>query len=388
MPWWNSRFLRLERTLDLAVVFGLRCRRLSAMSSSWHSLCVGAGELRCDVTLCNGQSFAWTSSPSGREWHAVLHDTLVTVRQTDTDTEYCTRTRTDDAAFRFLIRDYFRLDRGDTLDSLYAQWNADERFNVVSASLRGVRLLRQPPLETFVCFLLSSNNNIKRIAAMAAALRRLYGTRVGDIDGAEFHAFPTLKQLATATEAHLRSIGFGYRAPFLVRAVQQLEERGGEDFLRQLRGKERSAVEKELTSFHGVGSKVAACIALFALDSVDAVPVDTHVLQIAQRHYVQHAPTIANIKSLTPRAHILIGDMFRQRFGAYAGWAHTVLFAAELAVFKERIRADAITSAASKSERQTVKVESAVIITGGVHSRKRRRVSSESQVGAVGVVNA
>lgn len=44
----------------------------------------------------------------------------------------------------------------------------------------------------------------------------------------------------------------------------------------------RSEVQKELTELMGVGRKVADCIALFSLDKLDIIPVDTHVWQIAQ----------------------------------------------------------------------------------------------------------
>ena len=40
-----------------------------------------------------------------------------------------------------------------------------------------------------------------------------------------------------------------------------------------------------LVELSGVGPKVADCVALFSLDKLDIVPVDTHVWQIAQRYY-------------------------------------------------------------------------------------------------------
>eukprot|EP00982_Pelagococcus_subviridis_P005048 29464-Pelagococcus_subviridis.AAC.6 len=52
-----------------------------------------------------------------------------------------------------------------------------------------------------------------------------------------------------------------------------------------------------LAELPGVGPKVAACVCLFSLDKHDAIPVDTHVWQLAVEHYV---PALAS-KSLTPR---------------------------------------------------------------------------------------
>lgn len=83
--------------------------------------------------------------------------------------------------------------------------------------------------------------------------------------------------------------------------------------------------------FHGVGRKVADCVSLFSLDCRDSVPVDTHVWDIAVRDY---EPELVRFKSLTPIAYEAVGDHFRRRFSPCAGWAHSVLFAAELGQFR------------------------------------------------------
>jgi hypothetical protein len=80
----------------------------------------------------------------------------------------------------------------------------------------------------------------------------------------------------------------------------------------------------------GVGPKVAACICLFSLDKHDAIPVDTHVWDLATRYY---APHLAK-KALTPKLHAEVQQAFVDRFGPYAGWAHNCLFISELASYK------------------------------------------------------
>lgn len=42
-------------------------------------------------------------------------------------------------------------------------------------------------------------------------------------------------------------------------------------------------------------------------------------------------------RSLTPTVYARVGDLFRDRFGQRAGWAHSLLFAAELPAFKASI---------------------------------------------------
>lgn len=79
------------------------------------------------------------------------------------------------------------------------------------------------------------------------------------------------------SEKTFRDLGFGYRAKYLVASVKMIEEKGGIEWLESLRGQQNEEVRKELTSLMGIGNKVADCIALFALDCTNSIPVDTHV---------------------------------------------------------------------------------------------------------------
>ena len=89
-------------------------------------------------------------------------------------------------------------------------------------------------------------------------------------------------------------------------------------------------MHRELTGLPGVGAKVADCVCLMSLDQHEAIPVDTHVWQIASRTYL---PELSKTKTLTERTYRQIGDFFRDLFGDYAGWAHSVLFTADLRKF-------------------------------------------------------
>ena len=95
----------------------------------------------------------------------------------------------------------------------------------------------------------------------------------------------------------------------------------------------RLAVQALLCECPGIGRKVADCVALFALDQTESIPVDTHVWDICCRDY-DPSGELRAAKSLTPTVYERVGDTFRSRFGAKAGWAHSVLFAAELPEFR------------------------------------------------------
>jgi N-glycosylase/DNA lyase len=59
-----------------------------------------------------------------------------------------------------------------------------------------------------------------------------------------------------------------------------------------------------------------------SLDKPNAIPVDTHVWQIAKRSY--GFSSSASSKTLTPRMYNEIAEYFRKLFGEHSGWAHSV----------------------------------------------------------------
>jgi N-glycosylase/DNA lyase len=154
-------------------------------------------------------------------------------------------------------------------------------------------------------------------------------------------------------EAHLRELGFGYRAKYLARtAVTVAEEKppgwldslsnnpdikiddeDSKDFQEGGRAGYREAHE-ELLQLQGVGPKVADCVCLMGLGWGEAVPVDTHVWQIAQKDYNFGK---GKHKSLTKATYDTVGNHFRSLWGKEAGWAHSVLFAADLRTFAIRL---------------------------------------------------
>ncbi|CAD7927850.1 unnamed protein product [Amoebophrya sp. A25] len=94
-------------------------------------------------------------------------------------------------------------------------------------------------------------------------------------------------------------------------------------------------VVRELMRYPGIGHKVADCIALFACDGLGLVPVDTHVWSIAKERYGLNTK-LGAAESLTDKTYHLAQHAFVKQFGAeYAGWAHSVLFAAELPAFRK-----------------------------------------------------
>ena len=122
--------------------------------------------------------------------------------------------------------------------------------------------------------------------------------------------------------------------------MQQFKDFGGKEYLLSLRKQSDSkAVQEELIQFSGIGRKVADCVALFSLDQHNAIPVDVHVQHIASRDY---DPTVLDgAKSLTPTIYQKVARLFQDRF-EYAGWAHSLLFVAELKSFRDVLPAEMV----------------------------------------------
>ncbi|XP_061408022.1 N-glycosylase/DNA lyase [Lethenteron reissneri] len=230
------------------------------------------------------------------------------------------------------LRDYLQL--GVALEQLYEEWSrVDPHFARVAGHFPGVRVLRQDPVECLFSFICTSNNHISRITVMLERLCASLGELVSTQDGVAYHAFPSLQALSgDGVEEQLRELGFGYRAGFVAKSARAVLHRGGAPWLTSLRTAPLAEARAQLVQLPGVGAKVADCVCLMSLDKPHAVPVDTHVWQIAQRDY--HTTLGSGRKSLTDKTYVAVADFFRELWGPYAGWAQSVLFSADLPKFK------------------------------------------------------
>lgn len=162
------------------------------------------------------------------------------------------------------------LDLNSDYTQMLCELNKDERLNVCLTCSSGIRIFKQEPFETLISFIISANNNVKRISGSIAKLAALCGEklRFGDID---YHAFPEPEAIAGLSIAELEACGLGYRAPYILDTAKRIAE--GYD-LNALKHISLEAARKELTEFKGVGPKVADCVLLFSLGHTDAFPVD------------------------------------------------------------------------------------------------------------------
>lgn len=238
-----------------------------------------------------------------------------------------------DSYYESLLKSYFRFDFD--LESYYVKWNESHQHFAtnVSAKFQNIRQMNLDVVENLFSFICSQNNHITRISSLVNKLCIHYGEKICEVEGENFFAFPVLGELAKdGVEENLRKLGFGYRAKYIQKSAEEIIAKGGLKWFQELNEMNYEDAHKELTTLSGIGPKVADCICLMSLNHLSAVPVDTHIIQIA-KHYL---PEVANIKSMTAPLYRKIGNEFRRVYGEYSGWAQTVLFCAELSGFKEK----------------------------------------------------
>ena len=198
---------------------------------------------------------------------------------------------------------------------------------------------------------------------MVENLCKSFGRKIGQIQGqnggktTEFYSFPSVDDLSrnpASVEAELRKLGFGYRAKYVAKTASALRQLGAEEYLFRLRKLPYSAARKELLTFPGVGPKVADCVLLMSLDKAESIPVDTHMFQIATENYLTLSHLKKKHKSVTSeKVYKEIADHFRGLFGPFAGWAHSVLFSADLKHFQSLKEKKNSVSAGVKKKRKT-----------------------------------
>jgi N-glycosylase/DNA lyase len=278
-------------------------------------------DLSLDDTLPSGQAFRWKKSGDGW-WTGVVRGSVIRVRRAKQGFEWQTYPTPDNLA---LVHDYFRLD--DDIGQIHASLgSSDQHLVAVMSRFRGLRMLRQDPNETLLSFICSAANSIPRISKAIEELSANCGESLVTVDGISYHAFPTTEALAEADPRVLeKTAGLGFRGPSIKSVAQQLLERPT-GWLASLREQPYETARAELVTIRGVGLKIADCVCLFSLDKDMAVPVDTHVRQLAARLYMPDLRT----KTITPSAYDRIAGFFRERFGDYAGWAQQFLFYEDL----------------------------------------------------------
>ena len=138
----------------------------------------------------------------------------------------------------------------------------------------GIRILNNDTYEMIVSFIISANNNIKRIKKSIEWLCERFGANKGT-----YYAFPTLGQLKSATVDDYKRAGLGYRAEYLKEFANNWE---------YISDKVKFDYKSDFELFKsckGIGDKVSNCICLYGYNEFDAFPIDVWMKKIIKEEY-------------------------------------------------------------------------------------------------------
>ena len=278
---------------------------------------IRAPGLDLERTLFSGQAFGWEKD--GEWFFGNLLGDFAKVKYKDgTDVIVFECTKKEKIAEYFDLKTDYAAVEGKIA-------NIDPSLSPILKKYSGLRILRQDPWQASVSFVVSQNNNIPRIRLILGKLNEEFG----NVDADGRYSFPSPEKLAAAPEGELKSIGLGYRAPYvksLANAVVNQEI----NFEKLARQKYKDAFCK-LVSIHGVGPKVADCILLYGLHNTWAFPADVWVRRATVRHYKQELEEFAKEKGCRAKepTYEMIGNFARRKFGSLAGYAQQFLFVSE-----------------------------------------------------------
>lgn len=246
-------------------------------------------------TLDCGQSFRWRDNGDG-SFTGVAYEKLVTVSIQNGDLHIENITEQD---FEKIWRNYFDLDLDyDSIKSSIGEIHPV--LKEASAYAPGIRILRQEPWEALCTFIISQNNNIKRIKGIVDRLCTTFGNKIGDTD---FYTFPKPETLAKLTPVDLAPLRAGFRNKYIIDASRKVAT--GEVDLEKCKNIPYDDARAELCKIKGVGNKVADCTLLFGMHRIEAFPIDVWMRRAMER---------------------LFPGMTGEDFGEYAGIAQQYIF--------------------------------------------------------------
>lgn len=217
-------------------------------------------------TLLGGQSFSWQEEDG--LFSAVLNDKVYRIRGIEDAEE-------DPFLYHYMALDY---------DWEKARQEIGKKDPILKRATEEnglIRILNQDGWIATISFILSQNNNIKRIKGLYDRLSRSYGHEVEK----GYWSFPDPDELSRATEEELRALGTGFRAPFIIDAVRK------HSILDSIQSMSFDDAFEALQEIKGIGPKVASCILIFGFARKEGFPLDVWMKKVMAEYYPDKDPS-------------------------------------------------------------------------------------------------
>ncbi len=258
-------------------------------------------------TLECGQCFRWECTENNT-YIGVIEDRVIKIKQEGNKILVWSSLTNN---LEETISEYFDLNKDySALEKEIAKIDKNVQESLKYSS--GIHILNQPLFETIISYIISANNNIKRISRSVKDISRKYGKKVV-FENNEYYLFPTLEEMSNITIDDLLECGTGFRARYIKNVINYFLD--NKELLITLKSMDTEHAKKALMSLMGIGPKVADCILLFSLKRGEVFPIDVWVKRIMEKLYFNDN---TNIKE--------ISEFAKDKFGKHAGIIQQHLF--------------------------------------------------------------
>ena len=195
-------------------------------------------------------------------------------------------------------RDYEAI-RADINGKTASKW-----LKEASECAKGIAILRQDAWEALISFIISQNNNIPRIKGIIRKICAEYGECIAIKKGLKkcpfskisatpceeickkcgsCYTFPSAEKIISRPDGLLVS-NPGFRYKYLCDAAEKIA-RGEIDLEKIMKQHSYETTREALKKIKGVGDKVAACVALFAFENLEAFPIDVWIKRAIDTYF-------------------------------------------------------------------------------------------------------
>lgn len=216
-------------------------------------------------TILSGACFRVIEETDG-SFTNILKDRVINIKQINNEL-IVTSSKKDN--LEEIIKEYFDLNRDYNIIN-QELINNDKNMIEVISKCKGYKILNQEPFEMCISYIISQNNNVKRISNSINDISNKYGKKI-IFNNKEYHLFPTYDDMKNISIEELRNFKVGFRAEYIKDFLDKYET------LKDINSLNTNDALNELMTIKGIGIKVASCILLFGYKRLDTFPIDTWV---------------------------------------------------------------------------------------------------------------
>lgn len=223
-------------------------------------------DIDLDSTLMSGQAFRITKEQDN-SYTCILTDRVVNIKE---DNHFLIVKSNKEENLEMIVKYYLDYGRDYSL--------INEILSISDVFYGGVpvgyKVLKQDKFEMYISYIISQNNNVKRISSTINKISEKYGEKV-EFNNKTYYLFPKMSDMINLTKDDLKEFNLGFRDEYVYNALTVLKE--NPFYLEELDMLNTDDALKSLMKIKGIGLKVASCILMFGYARFDTFPIDTWV---------------------------------------------------------------------------------------------------------------